>query len=96
MPRPGWNGARVTAAVAFTINRDNGICWLCQHPGANSLDHIQPASTRPDLEWNPNNWRAAHLASAGHPKGCTEPGCTCTGNTGRRATPPDQPPTRRW
>jgi hypothetical protein len=96
MPRPGWNGARVTAAIRWVITRDHGICWLCGHNGATSLDHIHPASTHPELEWTPTNWRAAHLGKAGRPKGCTTPHCTCPGNTGRRNTPATTPPSRRW
>lgn len=104
VPRPGWNGARVTAAIAFTIHRDHGTCWLCGHDGATSLDHVIPTILRPDLEWAPSNWRAAHLHPADHKHGprCTDTcschvsDCTCPGNTGRRAQPPDQPPTRRW
>lgn len=87
MPRPGWNGRRVTAAVAFVIRRDHGICHLCNHTGATSLDHLQPATLRPDLEWEPTNWAAAHLRPAGRPNGCTHPGCTCPGNLGRGIAP---------
>lgn len=96
MSRPGWNGRRVTQAVAAVIARDHGTCHLCGHTGANSLDHIHPASTHPDLEWEPSNWRAAHLTKAGTPTGCTTPDCTCIGNKGRRATPITTPPSRPW
>lgn len=96
MPRPRWNGARVTAAVAYVIRRDHGMCWLCGHTEATSLDHIHPASTHPHLEWEPTNWRAAHLGKAGQPKGCRVDGCTCPGNTGRKAKPWTTPPSRRW
>lgn len=91
-----WQGRRATAATAYVIARDHGQCWLCGHTGANTLDHLQPKSLRPDLEWTPSNWRAAHLAHAGRPRGCTEPGCTCPGNSGRKTRPPDQQPTRAW
>lgn len=94
--RPTWNGKRVTKAIQFTIHRDAGICHLCSHPGANSLDHLLPVSTHPHLEWTPSNWRAAHLNSAGTPKGCAHPGCDCPGNTGRGANPIELGPSRTW
>jgi hypothetical protein len=96
MPRPHWNGRRVTNAKAWVINRDKGICWLCHHPGANSLDHILPASTHPNLEWTRTNWKAAHLGQAGQHDGCSVEGCTCPGNRKRGARPHTAPPTRSW
>lgn len=87
MPRNTWTGRRVTAAIRWVCTRDNGICHLCQHPGANSCDHLLPVTTHPDLEWNPDNWRAAHHTGAGTPRGCPTPGCHCPGNTGRGDAP---------
>jgi hypothetical protein len=87
MPRPGWTGRKVTTAIAWTVNRDAGICGICDHTEANSLDHIVPVAERPDLEWDPDNWRACHLNPAGQPKGCTHPGCHCPGNVGRGVIP---------
>lgn len=91
-----WSGRRVTEARRYTLQRDQFICWLCGHHGANSLDHVQPKSTRPDLMWDPLNWKAAHLTPAGTRHGCKTEGCTCTGNISRKATPPNQPRTRPW
>jgi hypothetical protein len=91
-----WNGRRVTRAVAYVIRRDNGICWICSHPGANSLDHRIPVSIRPDLEWTPSNWSAAHRQRAGTPGGCDHPGCTCIGNVPRKARDLGPPPSRAW
>lgn len=96
MPRTGWSGRRATRARQFVIARDSGLCWLCNHPGATSLDHVLPASTHPDLEWEPTNWRAAHLTRAGTPTGCTTPGCSCIGNKARKATPITAPASRNW
>ena len=95
MPRT-WTGRRVTAAIAYVVARDTGICWLCQHPGANSCDHVMPASTHPHLEWVRTNWKAAHLTKAGTPDGCQVHGCQCIGNKGRKATPWTPPPSRDW
>ena len=36
------------------------ICWLCGRPGANEIDHVEPASMRPDLALDPANLRPAH------------------------------------
>lgn len=94
--RPGWNGARVTAAVAHVVARDGGICWLCRHDGANSLDHVIPVKQDPTREWDPTNWKAAHLNQAGTPKGCQTPGCQCIGNTKRKDNPAQIPPSRSW
>jgi 5-methylcytosine-specific restriction endonuclease McrA len=44
--------------VAEVIERDGGMCWLCGKPGADSADHVLPASRggRDALA----NLRAAH------------------------------------
>lgn len=109
MSRPGWNGRTIRAALAHVTTRDGRACAICDHPGGTlSLDHAQPVTLRPDLEWEPTNWKATHLNPAGTTHGCTTPGCTCPGNTGRQAvsldviraivkqanTPPT--PTREW
>lgn len=96
MPRSTWGGRRATAARRWVLDKYAGRCWLCDHDGANSLDHVQPASTRPDLEWEPTNWRAAHFGKAGQPKGCKVDGCRCPGNAGRKAKPWTSPPSRTW
>lgn len=91
-----WGGDAARAAVAACLATHGDRCWLCGHPGATSLDHVIPASTRPDLEWEPANHRPAHLTRPGTPTGCTVTGCTCPGNKGRKATPHTAPPTRAW
>lgn len=90
MPRTTWTGRKATAATRYTITRDGGTCHLCQHPGANSCDHVIPVHVDPSLEWVPSNWRAAHLGAAGTHDGCPEPGCHCPGNRIRRDAPADQ------
>jgi len=38
---------------ARIIRRDNGICHLCDRPGADSADHLIPAEDGgPEAEWN--------------------------------------------
>lgn len=87
MPRDTWHGRRATNATRWVITRDDGICHLCQHPGATSCDHELPVTTHPELEWEPTNWRAAHLGAAGTDDGCHTPGCHCPGNRIRRDAP---------
>lgn len=96
MPRRGWNGRRSTAAVVACLQKHGDTCWLCGHPGATSLDHVHPVRDRPDLEWNPDNHRPAHLTKAGTATGCTVTGCTCIGNKGRGARPHTAPASRKW
>lgn len=99
MSRPTWRGRPTKRALATTLRRHGRICWLCGHtlePGTESVDHVLPASTHPDQEWNPDNWRPAHRNSAGTPRGCTVNGCRCIGNTGRKARPWNAPPSRPW
>jgi hypothetical protein len=55
-----WGGRAAARATRWVLIRDAGICWICHHPGADTLDHIKPRSTHPELTWDPNNWRAAH------------------------------------
>lgn len=89
MTRSTWTGRSVTKAVAYVVDRDNGICHLCDHHGANSCDHVLPVATHPELEWVPSNWKAAHLAGAGATGGCPVPGCHCPGNRARGNAPAD-------
>lgn len=97
--RTNWNAQHIRSAIAHVIARDGTNCWLCGHQTTGrtrSLDHVIPYTHRPDLDHNPTNHKVAHLNSAGTERGCTTPGCTCTGNTGRRATPATPPPSRSW
>lgn len=96
MPRSGWNTRQIHQALTHVIARDGGTCWLCGHPGANSIDHVIPVIQRPDLEWTSTNWKGAHLTKAGTPTGCTTDGCTCVGNKGRRDRVHNAPPSRTW
>ena len=44
--------------VATVLRRDNGICWICGQPGADTADHLLPrALGGPDTL---DNLRAAH------------------------------------
>jgi 5-methylcytosine-specific restriction endonuclease McrA len=53
------------------------ICWLCGHPGSDTLDHVIPASVAPDLAGDPSNWKPAHGVN-----GC--PHCPPTVSADRR------------
>ena len=88
-----WSGRKVTTAIAWVVTRDSGICALCQHPGANSLDH---SSRRPRTRLLAAHQLAAvHLARAGRSRGCTETGCTSSelrqGPRQQRRSRPRQP-----
>lgn len=81
------------------------VCWLCGHPGADSIDHYFPVSTHPHLAYEVWNWRAAHGA-----RGC--PLCPptvssdkrrhgksrkCNQSRGARLNyQPDRPTSRSW
>lgn len=99
MSRPTWTGRLTARALAHTLRTHGRICWLCGHtlhPGTESTDHVLPASTHPELEHEPSNWRPAHLHPAGRPRGCDVTGCRCPGNTGRKNRPWTNPPSRPW
>lgn len=51
---PKWQRIRAQVLAA------NSVCWLCGRPGANEVDHVVPASVRPDLRFDPANLRPAH------------------------------------
>jgi Restriction endonuclease len=53
MPK-GW--AKVRRRV---LARDNGICYLCGHPGADSVDHVIPHARGGSDDYS--NLRAAHM-----------------------------------
>lgn len=97
--RPKWDGPTIRRRVAMLLTRDGSKCWLCGHdiaPGSESIDHVLPYKTHPNLLETPSNWRLAHLTRPGTPTGCTHPGCHCPGNKGRKAQPWTAPPSRSW
>jgi 5-methylcytosine-specific restriction endonuclease McrA len=67
-------------------------CWLCSHPGSDSLDHRLPASLFPELRADPANWVPAHGV-----KGCPVCGVKCQQVRGNRMSmPTPSPRSRRW
>jgi hypothetical protein len=76
---PGWwGGARATKAGAYCKRVYGWTCWLCGHaiaPDDYTVDHVIERSVRPDLTWEPSNWRPAH--------GRKHPEWDCPGNKGR-------------
>lgn len=51
------------------------VCWLriCQHPGASSVDHVEPVTEHPERAFSISNMRPAH----GSRNRCPECGQCC-------------------
>lgn len=81
--------------VAYVLDRDQRICGLCQHEGADTGGHIV-ALEDGGLELDPTNVRAEH----GRKRTLEVDGYDCPGNyahtTGAGAPPPDPPHSRPW
>lgn len=56
-------GRRWTRLAHWTIQRDQGICWICGHPGADTADHLESVDAAPQREFDPTNLAAAHGAA---------------------------------
>lgn len=82
-----YDSRRYRKALA-EVQATGPICWLCGHPGSDSLDHVIPASVAPDLASDPSNWRPAHGV-----RGCPTCGVKCQQVKGNKLTMPQQ--TRR-
>lgn len=84
-----WSGGHVRKARAYCQAVHGWTCWICGHditdPDDYSVDHVLERSVRPDLTFDPSNWRPAHKRK--HPE------IGCPGNSGRsnRAQPIAQP-----
>ena len=90
---PGWwGGGRATAASEWCKQHYGWTCWLCGHEiaeGDYSVDHIIERRVRPDLTWEPSNWRPAHRTK--------KPAWGCPGNAGRSAQKQaESPVTQTW
>lgn len=77
----------------LTIANAAGICHICGHDGANSVDHLVPLSWGQVSGWDLANWRAAH--GGGRP--CPTCGVECNASKGNRANArPALNTSRRW
>lgn len=95
-----WGG-RTAQRAAARVKASRPPCWLCGQPinyqlpagdpQAFTLDHVVPRSLRPDLVWEPTNWRAAHAR-------CNSRRGNNTPDTVRRARRPSNlgPTSRPW
>ena len=54
-------GHRWRKLLAQVLEEDGDVCWLCGKPGATSGDHVVPVSVAPELEFDRDNVRPAHL-----------------------------------
>jgi len=68
------------------------VCWICGHPGANSVDHATPASVAPWLRFVVSNWRPAH----GGGRRCPTCGTDCNAKRGDNPDLPKVTTSRRW
>jgi 5-methylcytosine-specific restriction endonuclease McrA len=57
-----WSGYAVTQAKKQVMAMYGTTCHLCGRPGANTVDHLIPRSIRPDLMFDLENMRPAHLS----------------------------------
>lgn len=55
-------GSRWEAFARGVIQHYGGLCHLCGHGGARSVDHLVVVAERPELEWELSNCRPAHNA----------------------------------
>lgn len=87
-----WGTRADMAMVKRMLARDD-TCWLCQHPGADSGDHVVPKSIAPHLMRDPNNLRPAHGVN-----GCPTCRVKCNQSRGNRMTMPGkrEPEPSRW
>lgn len=78
MTAPGdpRTGRKWMALARWVIARDNGICWRCGRPGAETCGHILPVRTHPHLALDPDNLRAEH----GRKRTVEVHGFDCIGN----------------
>ena len=79
-----WHGrkGRPWQRLRAEVLAASDICWLCGRPGANSVDHVLPLSTHPELAHDRSNLAPAHLS--------------CNSSKGARATRTTTAASRQW
>ena len=77
MPNPQRNGSTKAwrKLRALVLRRDNGICWMCGQPGADTVDHLVPWAEGGTDHWT--NLAACH--------GSKRPEYNCPGNYSKGA-----------
>lgn len=61
MSRPPGIGSHAWDLLRMRVFGAYGhVCWICRHPGANQVDHVEPVTERPELAFSLANLRPAH------------------------------------
>lgn len=76
-PRSSAQWKRIRAEILD----ESDICWICKHPGANSIDHVIPVKLGGAM-FDPANLRPAHLRC--NQKKGVKPGAQLRNPTSRR------------
>lgn len=70
------NAGRRRAVSAVILAKDGHgnppPCWICRQPGADTVDHVLPRTTHPELTWELGNMQPAH-EDCNKSKGATAP-----------------------
>lgn len=75
---PRWGGRRAQRFTRLVLAVYGDVCHLCGHAGADSADHLQTRSARPDLIYSIDNARPAHHLA------CPICGVRCNSRRGTR------------
>lgn len=56
----GYTGAAVKAFATAVFARYGRICVFCGEGNSDTVEHLKPRSTHPELTWDIDNARPAH------------------------------------
>jgi hypothetical protein len=104
----GRSGGGAPLKVRAAVLAASDLCWICEHPGALTVDHLTQAPYWPRLADgrmapgfnHPMNLAPAHgTMGAGRTivhNRCTTCGRLCNQSRGARRPPPPRPQSRDW